>query len=278
VLSLQKVADLPVQPDAAMYCHAFPVDAAFGSDPDVDNKPSQEDNCPMTANPGQDDEDSDCRGDACDSCQWLPIPNPDMGDGDGDSIGDGCDPSPVPNMIDFDGFNGTTTAGTFHTANVTFTQANGSITHSTQTGYATVFRGVPWGAGQISFGMHVATETRSGTANFFAGAWVLGYIDAGQQNGVRVGLARDTGRYWLRIELVHQTGTQTLGQYEVPGAQLPDQLRFTVGYDVQTVNAKLELMAGDVMATAPISQIGASYAGLVTIDTVASWDYWAQIN
>ena len=51
------------------------------------------DNCPLIANPKQEDTDvdgPDRRGDACDNCPK--IPNPDQTDSDGDGIGDACDP------------------------------------------------------------------------------------------------------------------------------------------------------------------------------------------
>lgn len=59
------------------------------SDFDGDGVSDSSDNCPSTANAGQDDEDGDGIGDACDNCSATP--NPFQEDGDGDGLGDACD-------------------------------------------------------------------------------------------------------------------------------------------------------------------------------------------
>ena len=59
------------------------------TDYDADGVPDDVDNCPMTANPGQEDGDMDGFGDACDNCALDA--NPGQEDGDMDGVGDVCD-------------------------------------------------------------------------------------------------------------------------------------------------------------------------------------------
>ncbi len=61
------------------------------SDRDHDGVPDSVDNCPFTANPGQEDADGDSIGDACDGC-GLPDPGIDL---DYDGVGDRCEGPPA---------------------------------------------------------------------------------------------------------------------------------------------------------------------------------------
>lgn len=98
-----------------------------GNDLDGDGISNDQDNCPCTANPNQEDSDGDGVGDACDNCPDIPNPgqedadrdgvgdicdncpyrfNPDQWDNDGDGLGDSCDNCkfhPNPRQYDFDG-------------------------------------------------------------------------------------------------------------------------------------------------------------------------------
>ncbi len=73
-------------------------------DADGDDICDFEDNCPNSANPGQEDVDSDGIGDACDNCPT--IANPNQEDTDVDGVGDACDNCPAianPGQEDMDG-------------------------------------------------------------------------------------------------------------------------------------------------------------------------------
>ena len=59
-------------------------------DTDGDGIPDIEDNCPVHANPDQDDSDGDGVGDACDSCPYAW--NPEQRDVDRNGVGDACQP------------------------------------------------------------------------------------------------------------------------------------------------------------------------------------------
>ncbi|GAB6022213.1 hypothetical protein CHUAL_006349 [Chamberlinius hualienensis] len=66
---------------------------ACDNDADNDGIPNGPDNCPLVANPEQEDTESsgsDRLGDACDNCPT--VPNPDQLDSDKDGLGDSCDP------------------------------------------------------------------------------------------------------------------------------------------------------------------------------------------
>ncbi len=76
--------------------------ATIISDLDGDGVPDDQDNCPETYNPGQEETDGDGVGDACDACQGYD----DNLDQDYDFIPDGCDPCPTvydPEQTDSDG-------------------------------------------------------------------------------------------------------------------------------------------------------------------------------
>lgn len=70
-------------------------------DLDGDTQPNGTDNCVLTSNWKQEDEDEDGRGDACDNCPSDP--NPDQTDTDFDFLGDICDVCPLHRENDVDG-------------------------------------------------------------------------------------------------------------------------------------------------------------------------------
>jgi len=83
--------------------HAASVSPAGLADLDGDGVPNATDNCPFTANPGQEDTDNDAIGDACDNCPG--VFNPWQIDTDHDGVGDDCDNCVTvsnPNQTDTD--------------------------------------------------------------------------------------------------------------------------------------------------------------------------------
>lgn len=71
-------------------------------DSDEDGWADGEDNCPVDANEGQENQDGDTVGDVCDNCPALA--NPDQADSDGDGVGDACEVvEPIPGDLNGDG-------------------------------------------------------------------------------------------------------------------------------------------------------------------------------
>jgi len=84
--------------DACDVCTNDPNDDADNDGICVDSgflppKTGDNDNCPTTSNPGQEDADTDDVGDVCDNCPTTP--NTDQANTDGDDWGDVCDNCPI---------------------------------------------------------------------------------------------------------------------------------------------------------------------------------------
>ena len=79
----------------------LPVTLQVLPDADRDGIDDAHDNCPRTANPGQEDRDRDGVGDACDDCPTTPDPGQE--DGNGDGSGDACQPALVLQSAQGDG-------------------------------------------------------------------------------------------------------------------------------------------------------------------------------
>jgi hypothetical protein len=76
----------PVSPGIVPTMHAG---LMCGLDADGDGVFDDIDNCPITANPGQEDDDSDTFGNVCDNCTL--VANADQRDTDADGYGNICD-------------------------------------------------------------------------------------------------------------------------------------------------------------------------------------------
>ena len=74
---------------------------ACDDDDDNDGLLDVNDNCPTVANPLQRDNDGDGVGNVCDNCPR--VANPNQADADGDGLGDECDPCPNDPADDADG-------------------------------------------------------------------------------------------------------------------------------------------------------------------------------
>jgi hypothetical protein len=82
--------------------YSYSIPAPPPADTDGDGVSGGNDDCPNTANAGQEDADGDGIGDACDDCPSAA--NPDQQDTDGDGLGDVCDNcAKAPNVDQLDG-------------------------------------------------------------------------------------------------------------------------------------------------------------------------------
>lgn len=74
--------------DDQLHAENFHDDVTPAPDSDGDGVVDGDDNCPLVANPDQDDVDGDWFGDACDTC--VVVFDPEQADEDSDGHGDAC--------------------------------------------------------------------------------------------------------------------------------------------------------------------------------------------
>jgi len=95
-------------PPLGTFLNLNPRSQALAVDDDLDLIADNADNCPVVANPGQEDGDGDGIGDACDNC--TVIANANQRDTDGDGFGNICDAdldnNGLVNLTDFVSFRG----------------------------------------------------------------------------------------------------------------------------------------------------------------------------
>lgn len=176
--------EVDVPPDAAPGDGA--VDAAIDAcaacnptDSDGDGVDNVADNCPMVANAGQDNEDQDPLGDACDPC---PISSTNS-DADGDGVGNDCDPdnSRAHRIASFVGFGSGLPAGWTPIGNFTASGGDGVavaaandgaklVTPSPSAGYVAVWAAVTFEAyaGSALVGVGVVDRHQPGTDDTLA--------------------------------------------------------------------------------------------------------------
>jgi cytochrome c peroxidase len=76
-------------PPLGTFLNLNPRSAALIADTDLDGLADTADNCPVNANPGQEDGDADGIGNSCDNCSI--VSNADQRDTNGDGFGNSCD-------------------------------------------------------------------------------------------------------------------------------------------------------------------------------------------
>ena len=91
------LGDDPVDLTDCIETELFIGSGKLASDMDQDGIAAAVDNCPVTANPGQEDDDGDEIGDACDNC--IAAANADQRDTNGDHYGNVCDADFNGNLV-----------------------------------------------------------------------------------------------------------------------------------------------------------------------------------
>jgi hypothetical protein len=103
-----------------------------GGDPDMDGVLNAIDNCPVVANPQQENEDGDRFGDACDPCPPFADGDP-IDDTDGDNVSALCDPfpnTPGDAIVVFAGFSSGAPPGVTQLGPWTYTAGRAEIAGS----------------------------------------------------------------------------------------------------------------------------------------------------
>jgi Thrombospondin type 3 repeat len=264
------------------------VDALDGPPGDVDGDgvADGDDNCPEVANPMQENEDGDDRGNACDLCPHLPgtVPGTDDDD-DGDGIGNQCDPRPtmIDKLVVFLAFDDPHDLDAFALrAGTNLWTVSGGQLHQTDPAVA-IPQQIVWTGQSIAGDVAVQTQLHidavpSGTGTRLA-AVSGAYDDSGSVDAYACGVrspdagqtASSTGWHFSAPPAFDaQAIGASVGGTMTPGLHARESLVATRQMDNSTLDCRADAVPVQVAVT---GFYPAGYPGFRTLGVTASFDY-----